>query len=164
MQVMILKSCNATGKNYKPNMSQFNSSKTVPYSIDLVKSVILDVESYPDFLPWCKKAIILEQQENEIIAQLTINFKKFEESYISKITVIHEDSNVTINSIAISGPFKWLNSSWQLKKQNLATNIYFFIDFQLKSQILDIIMDIMFHNVTKQIIRAFEDRLKKLHK
>ena len=65
-------------------MHHFESYKEIVYPINLVKKIILDIEDYPLFLPWCEKATILSNNEKEIIANLRINFRNFTEEYRSE--------------------------------------------------------------------------------
>ena len=51
-------------------MHSFNDTRLLPYQAELVRDIILDVEKYPEFLPWCFKATLLSKAENELIAEL----------------------------------------------------------------------------------------------
>ncbi|HJK86249.1 MAG TPA: type II toxin-antitoxin system RatA family toxin [Candidatus Megaira endosymbiont of Nemacystus decipiens] len=145
-------------------MHKFQKSKTIPYPALLIKNVIMDIEKYPEFLPWCSQAIILEQNHDFIIAQLNIKFQNFEESYISKTTIEEtSDSTIKIETRSISGPFQNLLSIWELKSLDKLTKVNFSIDFCFKSQILNVVIGTIFHAASKKMIASFENRVKKLH-
>ena len=145
-------------------MHKFQKSKTIPYPTLLIKNVIMDVEKYPEFLPWCSQAIILEQNHDFIIAQLNIKFQNFEESYISKTTIEETtDGVIKIKTTSISGPFQNLLSVWELKSSDKLTKVNFSIDFCFKSQILNVVIGTIFRAASKKMIASFESRVKKLH-
>ncbi|MCP5369535.1 MAG: type II toxin-antitoxin system RatA family toxin [Rickettsiaceae bacterium] len=144
-------------------MHHFETDKEIPYPIYLVKKIILDIEDYPLFLPWCEQATILSSNRDEIIAKLRINFKNFLEEYISKVKVTENDRHILIKSEAISGPFQKLTSIWTLKQTDQGTKLHFSIDFQLKSKILDIVVGMVFYTTTQEMVTAFEKRVQKLH-
>lgn len=58
-------------------MHSFNDTRLLPYEAKLVRDIILDIEKYPEFLPWCSDAQLLSKTEKELIAQLTISYKFF---------------------------------------------------------------------------------------
>ena len=141
-------------------MHSFNDTRLLPYQAELVRDIILDVEKYPEFLPWCFKATLLSKAENELIAELTINFKLFTESYTSQIITTENKEGFEINVKAISGPFKKLTNFWSIKKLNNDCEVNFSIDFEFKSTILDSVIGTLFSMATDKMINAFETRAR----
>jgi coenzyme Q-binding protein COQ10 len=139
-------------------MHSFNDTRLLPYQAEFVRDIILDIEKYPEFLPWCSKAKLLSKTENELIAELTITFKVFSESYKSRIIATENHENFIINVEAISGPFKKLTNFWHIKKINNQCEVKFFIDFEFKSTILDTVIGTFFPMATDKMINAFETR------
>ena len=43
---------------------------------DLYK-IVLDVEKYPEFIPWCSEIRIKSKINNEILAHMLVNYKPF---------------------------------------------------------------------------------------
>lgn len=145
-------------------MHSFKDEKLLPYKAELIRDIILDIEKYPEFLPWCSQATILNRTENDITAELVITFKAFSESYISRINTSSDDGSYTINVEAIRGPFKKLTNSWSIKNSNNGCIINFFIDFEFKSMILDAVVGTFFSIATDKMINAFEARALYLSK
>lgn len=143
-------------------MHSLNKIKIMPYDANLIHSIVMDIENYPKFLPWCSSATILSQEKEYISAKLTIRFKAFSESYVSKVISHKTDDGYEIKVEAISGPFKYLKNIWDIKSLNNCTEVKFFIDFEFKSRILDIAIGGFFSNVTEKMIAAFEARAKEL--
>lgn len=58
-------------------MKQYRDQQIINCSPMLAKEVVLDIESYPEFIPWCKEAKIIEKNEKYFIGELKISFKHF---------------------------------------------------------------------------------------
>jgi coenzyme Q-binding protein COQ10 len=56
-------------------------SKVVAYRPDQLFDLVADVGKYPHFLPWCVGARVRTQTEAELVADLTIGFGPFRESF-----------------------------------------------------------------------------------
>ena len=143
-------------------MHSLNETRVMPYDTDLIHKIIMDIENYPTFLPWCSSAMILSQNEEYLSAKLTIAFKSFAESYVSKVSSRKIDDGYEVEAVAISGPFKHLKNVWRVKSLNNHSEVKFFIDFEFKSRILDMVMGVFFSTVTEKMIVAFETRAKEL--
>lgn len=147
-------------------MTNFSESKTLPYSAKQIFDLVIDIEQYPKFLPWCKIAKITEIIDDKTLkADLVINFKNFFEKYTSEVTYQQiNDDEFYINAVAIDGPFKSLITKWHLKKiNNQNSQIDFFIDFSFNSIILEKMISSFFEKAAQKMINAFETRAKDLY-
>ena len=90
-----------------------------PFSAKELFDLSIDIEKYPEFLPWCTKAKILERPEqNVMIAELFIKVAYISEHYTSRVEMtppIKIDDPCSIKTSLISGPFTRLDSSWNLQ-------------------------------------------------
>lgn len=134
--------------------------KKIPCTKENLIKMLLDIEKYPEFVPWCIKGKICKtidkNNEVEIIADLTIGKSFFNETY--KSLVIY---NKDLNSIVVTnidGPLKHLENKWFFKEIGKDTEIDFQIDFELKSKILNLFMIKSFDTGFKKIADAFEKR------
>lgn len=148
-------------------MTSFNETKILPYTSKQVFDLVVDIESYPQFLPWCKIAKITEiVDKKNLKADLVVNFKNFFEKYTSLVT--HEqvsDNQFYINAVAIEGPFKALITKWHLKNiNNQNCQVDFFIDFSFNSIILEKVMSSFFKKAAEKMVNAFEKRARDLYK
>ena len=134
------------------------------YPIELIYQLIVDVEKYPEFLPWCSAAKVKEKKSNHFIADLDITFKIISESYCSRVELKPpKNGHAEINVSLISGPFKRLHNNWKLRKvENNQTEIEFFIDFEFKSSLLDKLISLMFYKACEKMLNAFEARANSL--
>lgn len=148
-------------KNYI--MPSFQQIKTLPYKPQELFNLVWDIESYPKFLPWCIASRIISGNSEEVVADLVIQLKGFSESYRSHVTnKVTNDGKYLINTSAISGPFKYLNSTWQFIPSFAGTEIKFCIDFKMKSIIFEKLIGTYFIKATEKMIEAFERRAKEV--
>ena len=153
-------------------MHTIREQKTLPYSLDFLYSIIMDITSYPQFLPWCKSIKIISTQNNEIVADVIIEYKGFSAKYTSLITCSKNDQTKIIAIQATgSGPFKFLKSTWKLQEikqdamqcdKQCATKISFNIEFQFNSILLEKFTAFLLFPAKGKIIQAFESRAKNL--
>ena len=140
--------------------------KKIPCSkVNLIK-MVLDIEKYPDFVPWCLNAKIYNKNDKgdkiEITADLTIGKSFFNETY--KSFVIYEKSSDTIQVTNLDGPLKHLENKWFFKEKGTNSEVDFQIDFELKNKILNMLMIKSFDIGLKKIANAFEKRAIDLFK
>ena len=143
-------------------MHKYSNSIILPYSARQLYDIVIDVETYPEFLPWCLSSrIVKKTNDDNFDAELTVGYKAIDEKYISRIQAEYEKK---IISKAISGPFKFLDSSWSFnnidKKQ---CRVDFMIEYQFKSFFLDKVMGSLFKKATIKMLDAFEQRARSLH-
>jgi coenzyme Q-binding protein COQ10 len=147
-------------------MPFFTEEKIMPYSAKQIFDLVMDIESYPKFLPWCKIAKITNRSDDNLTADLVINFKGLFEKYTSLVKYkIISDNELEITVSAIDGSFKYLINKWHLKNINAkSSQVSFFIDFSFRSMILEKIIGGVFQKATIKMMTAFEERAKILYK
>ncbi len=147
-------------------MPQLTQTKILPYLSSQIYDLVMDIEKYPAFLPWCKQARIVNviSQEN-LQADLLINFKGFFEKYRSN--VVHfkdENGDYIIETTAIEGPFKKLFSKWKIKNlDEKSCEVEFFIEFTFNSFLLEKMIGIIFERATQKMVESFENRAFELY-
>jgi len=137
---------------------KFNYSKK-----DLIE-LVLRIEDYKFFLPWCINSKILTSNKNKedlkIIADLEIGFKSFREVYTSNVFFDNRNSKIEVTSI--SGNIKKLLNIWEFEiidKKSCTVN--FFIDIELKNPIINIIFSKFFNYGFDKILNSFEQRARE---
>ena len=132
---------------------------------DLIK-MILDIEKYPEFVPWCLNGKIHRKDDKpdmiEMEADLTVGKKFLNQTYKSHVTYYKEKDKIIVTNL--DGPLKHLKNEWTFKEINNGTQLEFFIDFELKNPILNSIMKKSFELGLNKIAKSFEERAIKLYK
>jgi len=126
--------------------------------------LVLDIESYPNFIPYCLDAKIYEKKEEKnlilIIADLTIGKGPFKATYKSDVR-FNKDKD-TIQVINIDGPLKHLDNRWLFIEKDKSTEIFFDIDFEIENKFLNIVMSKSFQYGLDKIADSFQKRANDL--
>lgn len=146
-------------------MPSLKSTKIFRYKAQQIFDLVVDVQKYPEFLPWCKKCQITNQiSDNQFEAIMVIKFKGVIEQYKSNVEYGKKDDGFFINVRAIEGPFKRLTNIWNFTEiSHNFCQVSFDIDFEFKSIILSKIIGQLFTKATEKMIKAFEDRAENLY-
>lgn len=145
-------------------MTEYSYQYESRYSISQLYELVTDIEKYPEFLPWCSAARIIEETDSSIVADLIISFKAFTEHYRSQVELNPPKAGKAAVSVSlISGPFKYLNNNWKFKTlKNGGTLIEFYIDFEFKSALLQKLIGLLFNRACQKMVDSFEARAKEL--
>ena len=126
--------------------------------------LVLDIEKYPDFVPFCMGAKVHERKQQGdlllIIADLTIGKGPFKDTYKSDVKFNKKKDSIYVTNL--DGPLKHLENKWQFKEENKMTEVSFEVDFELKNDFLNIVMTKSFQFGLDKIADAFEERAKDL--
>jgi len=141
-------------------MPQFSETKILPYIAQDLFDLVLDVEKYPQFLPWADKAHVYSHEGESFFADLTIGYKLLSETYTSRVTFC---PHLWIHVEATQGPFKWLKTQWRFEEISpTKTSISFHIDFAFKSSLFSSMFSSVFNQAAPHILGAFEQRAEAL--
>jgi len=124
-------------------------------------NLVSDVNKYPEFLPWCKGARIKNIRDNVFDADLIIGFKIYKEIYSSRIYLDNVNNKILVEYK--DGPFEHLENSWVFNKNNNGCKVEFMVDFKFKSIFLQTIMETLFSEAVRRMVKAFENRANQLY-
>ena len=126
--------------------------------------MILDIEKYPEFVPWCLNGKIHKKNEMadiiELEADLTVGKKFLNQTYKSHVAYYKDKGKIIVNNIG--GPLKHLQNEWLIREINNQSEISFKIDFEIKNIVYNMIMSKSFDQGLKKIADAFEKRAIQL--
>ena len=145
-------------------MPSASIKKKIPCSKKNLIEMVLDIEKYPEFVPWCLDGKIHDKIDKgdkiEIKADLTIGKSFFRDTY--KSFVIYNKSEDSIHVTNIDGPLKHLKNEWFFRQDGDSSEVEFHVDFELKNKILNVLMNNFFDLGLKKIADAFEKRAIQL--
>ena len=132
---------------------------------ETIYNVIANIEDYPNFLPWCIGARIIDtKNDSDFViqkAELMISFKSFRERFVSEVKL--DKNNWTINIVSNKKPFKLLEGRWIIIEKKESCEVSFELQFELKSVILEKIIGLVFFQSVKSIVKAFEEQCLKIN-
>jgi len=147
-------------------MPKASVKRLIECSKEQLVDLVLDIENYPTFIPYCLDAKIHEKKEEKdtisIIADLTIGKGPFKATYKSDVK-FNKDTD-TIQVTNIEGPLKYLDNKWFFLEKGNSTEISFDIDFEIKNKFLNIVMSKSFQYGLDKIADSFQKRANDLFK
>ena len=126
--------------------------------------LVLDIEKYPEFVPFCVDAKIYEKKEKGnlllIVADLTIGKGSFTDTYKSDVKYNRKDDSIFVTNL--DGPLKHLENMWHFKQEKNITEVSFEVDFELKNEFLNVVMTKSFQFALDKIAESFQKRAEDL--
>lgn len=132
--------------------------------------LVAAIDTYPDFLPWCTGARIRKREEGKtsdgrpcqyVTADLSIRFKVFRETFVSRVMLDPEEKTVVIEYL--DGPFKHLENRWHFKETEEGVLVDFYIDFEFRSRALQALIGSLFGHAVERLMGAFEERAAAIY-
>ena len=147
-------------------MSTASIKKIIPCKKDQLIKMVLDIEKYPEFVPWCIEGRIYDKNESKDLitfnGDLKVGKSLLNETFSSHVSYYKEKDKIIVTNL--DGPLKYLKNEWSFKEINNGTQLEFLIDFELKNPILNSIMKKSFELGLNKIAKSFEERAIKLYK
>lgn len=134
--------------------------RVVPYHAEQMFDLVADVARYPEFLPWCVGARVRSSTPVEKLADLTIGFGPFRESFTSRVTLQRPG---VVGVQYENGPFRYLNNQWTFKPHGTGCEVSFFVDFEFRSRMLQAAIGVVFNEAVKRMVNAFLKRARDIY-
>jgi coenzyme Q-binding protein COQ10 len=141
-------------------MPTHSERKTVGYRPDQLFDLVADVGRYPEFLPWCVGARVRSRNETELVADLTIGFGPFRESFTSRVK-LSRPSYIEVSYE--DGPFRYLKNSWRFSADSRGCTVVFFVDFEFRSRLLQSAIGVVFTEAVRRMVNAFLRRAREIY-
>jgi len=142
-------------------MPVINKSALVPYTAQEMYRLVDDINAYPDFLPWCGDAKVLERDEDEVKASILLSRSGLKKSFT---TLNRLQSGKMIEMRLVEGPFSHLQGFWRFERlSDDASKIMFDIEFEFSSKLLAMTVGPVFSQITNTIVDAFTKRAIEIY-
>ena len=140
-------------------MIHVDRSALVGYSAQVMYALADDIESYPQFLPWCDGAEYAAREPGRTVATLHINFHGLKNQFTTEN--IHQPGR-RIDMKLVSGPFRSLHGSWSFTDLgNDASKVEFSLRYEFASPLLEAAVGPVFGSITESFVDAFVRRADK---
>ena len=147
-------------------MSVFKVEKIMHHTAYQIFAIIADVASYPQFLPWCKQANIVQKFSlQHFHAELAVAFHHILQKYTSNVVLTQLNTHhFLVEATAIKGPFQKMHSKWEITGlNNNSCKVSFFLDFAFNSFLLNKTIGLVFSSASQKMIDSFEKRAAQLY-
>ena len=142
-------------------MSSVSRSALVPYSAAQMYALVNDIESYPEFVPWCSKSTSKEILSNEKEATLYFSRGAVKTSFTTRNTLFPQER---IELQLVDGPFSALQGIWQfIDIDNDGSRVQLDLDFELSSRMLKIALESFFNQICDRLVTSFVQRANDVY-
>ena len=142
-------------------MPSHSEKRILPYSSEQLFDLVMDIEKYPEFLPWCAAARVNERGKNDLSADVVVGYKMFRETFSSRV---HFRRPKEIEVEYLKGPMRHLHNKWVFKDvRGSQCEVDFYVDFSLKTKLFEKLVDQFFHRALVKMVNAFEARALQLY-
>jgi ribosome-associated toxin RatA of RatAB toxin-antitoxin module len=142
-------------------MPNIHKSALVPYSTAQMFALVDDIDSYAQFLPWCRASQVLSRSEDEVRATLEIAHGSLRKSFT---TCNRTQRDKMIEMRLEEGPFRHLEGFWRfdvLGEQ--ASKVSLDLDFEFSSKLVGLAMGPVFSQIANSLVDAFTKRAVQVY-
>ncbi len=142
-------------------MTHVQRSALLPYSAEQMYKLVNDIDSYPEFVPWCVKCEV--HSENEKEKQATMSFAK--RGINASVTTCNElDTNKSITMRLQEGPFKHLVGAWVFRElDENSCKVELDMQFSFSNRLYALSLGPIFNQVANKLVSAFTERALDLY-
>ena len=134
-------------------MPTVSKSALVQYSAEEMYRLVVDVDAYPQFLPWCADAEVISTNGDEQVARIEIAKGPVRKSFTTKNALT---SNEKITLRLVDGPFDRLEGQWRFDALHAnASRVSLDMEFTLSSALLRRIVGPIFAEISAKMVDAF---------
>jgi ribosome-associated toxin RatA of RatAB toxin-antitoxin module len=141
-------------------MHHICKTSVLPYSAGQVMALIEDIRSYPQFLPWCGRTRIIQDRDEEVVAELTISHGAFGKSFTTK----NRYQRPKLAEVRlVNGPFRFLEGLWQLEPDPKGTRVTLDMRFEFASRLVGAFLEPIFKQAAETMVQRFAQRARAVY-
>ena len=132
-------------------------AQTAEHMFDLIEAA----EHYPQFLPWCSAATILERTDDVVVARIAINYRGV------KLDFVTRNPKRRPEWMAVDleqGPIRRFAGDWQLRPlQDLGCKIEFRLRYEFANAVMARVAGPVFERIADTLVDAFVERAARTY-
>lgn len=142
-------------------MHKVNRSALVPYTAHEMFSLVDDVESYPEFVPWCSDATIESRSGDSIVATLELHKGPVSKHFTTRNT---RRGSEAIDMELVGGPFRQLSGGWRFRDiEGQGSRVSLELEFEFNSKLVDMMFGTFFKDAGDSMVDAFTTRAREVY-
>lgn len=142
-------------------MAAINRNALVPYSAAEMYRLVDDIESYPDFLPWCRSAREWQRNEDEVKASIELQRGGIHKTFTT-CNRLQKDKMIEMR--LVEGPFRHLEGFWRFDPLRPdACRVSLDLEYEFSSRLLKMAIGPVFAQITSTLVDAFCERATELY-
>ena len=148
-------------------MKHVKKSVLLWYSPHEMYALVTGVEAYPQFLPWCARAEVLQREATGMTAKLHLAFAGVRHAFTTRnVQVVDESVVLTL----VDGPFSALDGTWRFLPLRAPTGdaasackIEFDLRYSFASTALEAIISPVFDRIAATFVDSFVKRAEQVY-
>ena len=142
-------------------MTTLSRHAIVPYSANEMYRLVSDIESYPDFLPWCGSANVLSADEEVVEASIGIDYKGVKKSFTTRNRL---QKGKTMEMHLVDGPFRKLQGFWRFESlDDSACKVALDLEFEFSNRLVAMTVGRVFNDIAGKLVDSFSQRAHALY-
>ena len=142
-------------------MESIERSALVPYSPQEMFALVSDVDAYPQFLPWCSDARVLETQGDEVTARIAFALSGVSKSFTTRS---RHTPGRRIEMQLVEGPFSDLCGHWRFDPLGDAgCKIALSLKYNFSSRMVRMVVGPVFGQIANSLVDAFQQRAAEVY-
>ncbi len=142
-------------------MSVVRKSALVLHSAADMYDLVVAVERYPEFLPWCRSTRVISRSETEVCAEIEVARVGVRQKF-STCNPLVPDERVDIE--LRDGPFHKLHGGWSFTPlREGACKIELMLDFEFSGKLMDAAFGAVFNQIANTLVDAFCKRADEVY-
>ena len=122
-------------------------------------ALINDIDSYPQFLPWCTHSRVLSRSDSEIVATIGVRRGPFNGEFTTRNAL---EPYQRVHMRLVDGPFSALEGEWRLTPAGEGTQVELLLRFQFKSSLSAVLFERIFAETVGSLVDAFVARSRAM--
>ena len=144
-------------------MKSVHKSVLIWYTAQEMFDLVIDVERYPEFLPWCSHGKVLERTDNGMTAEVGIAFKAVKQTFVTRNEHI---PGREVRLHLVKGPFSKLEDVWTFTpvgEDQRACRIDLKMDYGFSNKLLATLVGPVFDKIASSFVDAFVQRAEQVY-
>jgi ribosome-associated toxin RatA of RatAB toxin-antitoxin module len=151
-------------------MKQVKKSVLLWYTPHEIYQLVIDVEKYPEFLPWCARVEVLDRDEQGPTVRLHLAYSGIRHAFTTRNVQVADES---VHIKLVDGPFSLLDGTWRFVAlplpaapggtDNAACKIEFELRYEFSNAILEAAISPVFDRIANTFVDSFVRRAEQVH-
>ncbi len=142
-------------------MPTITRSALVPFSAEQMFQLVNDVESYPDFVPGCTRARIINFDLTSMTAELEVSKAGIKKTFVTRNHLIPSER---IDMELVEGPFSKLGGGWCFIGLDVdACKIELNLEFEFTNILIEKAFGAIFNELASNMVKAFSQRARDVY-
>lgn len=150
-------------------MPSFRTAHRVRFTPRQMFDLVADVERYPEFLPLCEALVVRSRERQDghqvLTADMSVGYQALRETFTTRVTLEPKKPAVLVaGAPGSAGPFSRLENRWEFRPAaGGGCDVDFFIAYEFKSMMLQMLVGALFERAFRRYTRAFEERAEAVY-